>query len=71
MANTKTKPGTIPNIHPSCQVQVIDDTGTTPRWKTIATCFDAPNPIAEVLKRNGLKSAWVRDCLGDRRYVTL
>ena len=60
----------IPNIHPGCRVRIIDYSADRPVWKTIGECFDAPNPIAELLKQHNLSGAWVFDCLGDRRYVT-
>jgi hypothetical protein len=65
------KPAPLPNVHPSCVVQVIDESKNHPQWKTIGSCYDAPNPIAAVLRKHGLNTAWVRDCLGDRRMVSI
>lgn len=60
----------IPNVHPSCRLQVIDDSTDPPRWRTVAECFDAPNPIRREMRRHGLSQCWIVDCLGGRRLIT-
>lgn len=57
------KPCPIPNVVGAAQIQVIDGD----RWKTLATCIDAPNPIAATARKLGHKNLWVRDCLGYRK----
>ncbi len=60
----------IPNVVPGCSLQVIDNSTFPPRWKVlVANMIDAPNPIKAEMKRLGLKSAWVRDFMGERRIV--
>jgi len=65
------KPSSLPNIHPGCTIQIIDDTTNPPMWKTIGECFDTINTIRRMMDANNIKTAWIRDCLGDRRYVTI
>lgn len=48
------------SVVPSCVVQVIDGD----RWKTLAQVAYAPNPIAAVLKKHGLRWAWVKWACG-------
>lgn len=56
------------NVTSGCKVQIIDDND---KWNTIAECADTPNAIAQVLRKNGLTWAWVRDFTGERRVVKI
>ncbi len=71
MRQTRNKVAAIPNIHPYCFVQVIDDSQDPPVWKTIGKCFDTTVAVANVMNKHHLKKAWVKDILGDRRYVSV
>ncbi len=44
-------------MHPTCKVKVID--ADTMKWRTIGECYDAPNPVAEVMRKAGVKTAWI------------
>jgi hypothetical protein len=57
-------------INPDCTVRIIDDSVCPPVWKTIGKCTYAPNPIKAIMKKNGVKMAWVF-FLGQKEFFSL
>ena len=64
------KPTSIPNIDLGGKVQIIDDTHTPPRWKTLAHCFATEKHAKAICREHGLSGVWLVDDLGDRRYIS-
>jgi hypothetical protein len=55
----------------AAKIQVIDASGKTPRWKTLATCSDTPNAIAAAAKklRAPGRTLWVVGDVTDRQIL--
>ncbi len=56
------------NVWVSCRLQVIDDTGKKPVWKTVGTCPWTSKHVKETARKLGLASVWV-NFMGDHNLV--
>ena len=64
------RPALLPCIDLGGRVQVIDDSTTPPRWKTLARCFATDKHARAIARKHRLPGAWLLDDLGDRRHIS-
>lgn len=63
------KPASLPIIDNGGTVRIIDDSGDTPKWKTLATIFPASEQKAkEVLRKHNLTGGWLFDGV-EKRWI--
>lgn len=63
------KPAPMPVIDLFAKFQVIDDSVSPPKWKTIGTGVASKATAIACAAKNGLRGVWINDGF-DRRYVT-
>lgn len=68
----KTKPAPAPNIDLGGQVAVIDFSTSPPRWKKVGPRIFATQANAKgIMRKHGLKSAWLIDDLGYKQLLNV
>ena len=63
-------PAPMSNIDLGGKVQIIDDSTTPPRWKTLARCFATDKHARAIARQHHLAGVWLVDDCGYRRYVS-
>ena len=62
------KPSKLGTILPMAKIKYIDDSGSAPKWVTVAECIDAPKHIQAALtqarKMHAGKAMWVHPVYG-------
>ena len=64
------RPAPAPSIDLGGRVQIIDDSTTPPRWKTLARCFATDKRARAIARKHGLPGVWLVDDCGYRRYIS-
>ena len=64
------RPAPAPSIDLGGRVQIIDDSTTPPRWKTLARCFATTERARAIARQHNLPGVWLVDDYGDRHYVS-
>jgi hypothetical protein len=58
-----------PNVDLAARYQVIDDSVTPPRWKTLHEGYATLKTAQAVIKAHKLPGIWMLDGTGDRQYI--